>query len=291
MFDYKKFSVLQYNQILHDWFLGKVPEDTNIFNIPFLSLERNDQVLFFTFEGNRWLKVDKAGWWCQTFDPVQQDVISDRRFFNKNRTSETLGLGHIAYTRRPAKGITYKSIMIKNADITRNNNRVNVNVNRHFFFNVETFKKYKEYQFSTHCGLHYYEKVANNGKVLKTSIRVRKQHDHLSTYNLVISTDPKTKKVILTLNKDYKKESIEYTKFKDCDIDNIYNKYSMFEFDLTAEQEVFEILENVRGLLKEHINNTYEGLKEKGYNTDLISSVLKRIEVIESDEHQIQRST
>lgn len=286
MFDYKKYSVQEYNEILKNWFNGIVPNSTDIFKYNIKSVTKNDNTLLIIFFNNCWLKVDNKGWWCEFYSDETRDIISNRHFYQSHRTSESLGLGHVAYTARPAKGITYKNMVVCGADISRNLNRVNVNVRRQFHFNVEHFKKYKEYQFNTDCGLFFYEKVNNKNEVLRTTARVSINKD---TYGILIERSKDRNDVVIELNKNFEKEIRMKMKFKDCSIDNIFNKYIMFEFDLNADQKSFDIIENVRTQLKSHISNTYTRTKEEGSNVGLLSQLLKRIEVIESDEYQIQR--
>lgn len=287
MFDYKKYSVLQYNEILKEWFLGHPPIDQDIFSHKVHHVKRTVDTLLIIFENNQWLKVDKRGWWCEQYCDETRDVISNRHFYTKHRTSESLGLGHVAYTSRPAKGITYKNMIINGLDVSRNDNQVNLNIYHKYHFNVQHFKRYKEYQFNTHCGMFYFEKVNSKNEVLKSSVRVQKGKD---VYSILIEWNKNRKEVMIELQKNFSREKrFAMPMFKDCSIDNIFNKYIMFEFELTAEQKHFDVVENVRTLMKEHVSNTYNKVKEEGLNADFIGQVLKRIEVIESDEHQVQR--
>lgn len=289
MMDYKKYSVHEYNTILRDWYYGKPPEDTNIFKYSINHVKRNVDNMLIMFDNNHWLKVDSEGWWAEAYSDDTRDVISNRHFYTKNRTSESLGLGNIAFTSRPAKGITYKNIVLKGVNITRNDHTiVRVNCRNHYHFNTQQFKKYKEIQFNTNCGLSYFEKINNKNEVLKTVIRVSDKESK-DTYSCNLEWDRNRNVVNMQLYKNFQREKLFPMKFKDCSIDNIFNKYIMFEFELITDQKNFEALENVRTLLKKHIQNTYTKVKEDGLNTTLISHVLKRIEVIESDEHQVQR--
>lgn len=287
MFDYKKYSVHEYNTILKGWYEGIEPADTNIFKKKYKSIKRNVDNLMIIFTDNHWIKIDKNGWWSMTFCDNTQDVISDRHFYSQSRTSESLGLGHIAYTRRPAKGITYKNIVLNSANISRKDNCVHVNVYRKYLFNVEYFKKYKEYQLSTDCGLVYYEKSNYKGEVLRSSVRV--VGTDKSLYNVSLERSNDRKKVIMEVHKNFKKEKRLIMPFVDCDIENIFNKYIMFDFELTSDQSHFEIVEMVRTQLRKHVENTYKAVKEEGKNADLIGRVLKRIEEIENDEYQVQK--
>lgn len=288
MLDYSKYSVLEYNQILLDWFNGNPPVSPDIFTHKVHHIKRSvdDKTLLIIFENNQWLKVDKKGWWCEKYCDDTRDVISNRHFYQKDRTSESLGLGHIAYTSRPSKGITYKNMIVNGLDVSRNDNRVNLSIYHKYLFNVQHFKKYKEYQFNTHCGMFYFEKVNSKNEVLKTSIRVTKGKE---TYSMLLEWHKDRKRVMIELVKNFSREKRLEMPFKDCSIDNIFNKYIMFEFELMCEQKDFDVIENVRTLMKEHVLNTYTKLKEEGLNADLVGQVLKRIEVIESDEHQVQR--
>lgn len=288
IFDYKRYSVLQYNEMLKEWFLGKPPLDHEIFSQKINHVKRSydDKTLMIIFDNNQWLKVDNKGWWCEQYCDDTRDVISNRHFYQKHRTSESLGLGRVAYTSRPAKGITYKNMIINGLDVSRCDNQVNLNIHHRYHFNVQHFKKYKEYQFNTHCGMFYFEKVNKKNEVLKTSIRVQKDKD---VYSVLIEWNRNRKEVMVEVQKNFSREKRFPMPFKDCSIDNIFNKYIMFEFELMAEQKHYEVIENVRTLMKEHVLNTYNKLKEEGLNTDLLGQILKRIEVIESDEHQVQR--
>lgn len=288
MFDYKKFSVLEYNQILSDWYLGKEPKDINIFKYEVQHVLHQNQNLIIKFTNNHWLRVDNKGWWCEAYSDDTMDVISNRHFYTKSRTSESLGLGNIAYTSRPSKGITYKNIMINGTDISRNGNSVRVNMNKHYHFNVEKFKKYKEYQLNTHCGLSYYERVNNKNEVLKTAIRVTDK-ENKDTYSISLEWGSGRKFVTMDVHKNYSRETRFNMSFKDCGIDNIFNKYLMFEFDLTSEPKDFTIVEKVRTLLALHIQNTYNKAKEEGLDVSVLGQILRRIEVIESDEYQVQK--
>lgn len=289
LFDYKKYSLLEYNTILRDWFYGKPPQDTNIFKYVVHHCVRNVDTVLIKFHNNHWLKIDRDGWWCAAYCDETRDVISNRHFYTKNRTSETLGLGRVAYCRRPAKGITYKHIMINGLSIVRNEHtRVNLNIPYKYNFNVQLFKKYKEYQLQTHDGMSYFEKVNNKNKVLKTVIRVTDTTTK-DTYGMSIEWDKSHKHVVMELHKNFTRETRFNMSFKDCDIDNIFNKYIMFEFDLTAEPKDFTVVEKVRTLLAVHLQNTYNNIKNEGLNADFIGQLLKRIEVLESDEHQVQK--
>lgn len=289
LFDYKKYSLNEYNTILRDWFYGKPPTDTNIFKYEIHHCVRSVDTLLIKFHNNHWLKIDRDGWWCEAYSDDTMDVISNRHFYSKRRTSETLGLGHVAYCHRPAKGITYKHIMINGLSIERNDhNRVNLNISQKYYFNVQYYKKYKEYQLQTGCGLSYYEKVNRKNEVLKTVIRVN-DTENKDSYSISLMWNKNRKYVNMDLYKNYGRETRFNMSFKDCDIDNVFNKYLMFEFDLTAEPKDFTVVEKVRTLLAVHLQNTYNNIKKDGLNADFIGQLLKRIEVLESDEYQVQK--
>lgn len=275
--------------MLEKWYYGVEPKSTDIFQYKVKNTHRNLDNLLITFQDNQWIKVSKDGWRSESYSDDTQDVISNRHFFIKNRTSESLGLGNVAYTSRPSKGVTYKNMILGNVDISRNDNRTHVSVPYLFSFNVEAFKKYKEYQFNTHNGLYFYEKVSNKNVVLKTCITINDSKNE--RYSMTIERCSTTRKVIIRLSKNFSslRESIIKTNFKDCGVDNIYNKYLMFEFDLTAEQKDFEIVDKVRNLLKSFIQTTHDNLKNSDINPSVVGNILRRLEVIESDEYQVQK--
>lgn len=283
MLDFKKHSVLEYNKLFQELYNGENP--TIHFTLPVLSITRkNDHEVTITFSGNSWIVLHKFGWDSYTYDADCNDVLSSRQFFYINRKSESIGLSQIGYMWRPSKGITYKHFRLNGCDINRNEQtRASVYVPRQFSYRVEVFKKYKEYYLSTHCGLCYYEKISSKG-ITSTCIRVKDGNDEFSL-NLSKSS---SKQITMIVHKNFKNHSTFVMNFKNCDIANIYNKYLMFNFDMTANPEVFEIVEKVRVGLKTHLINTNTRLNEQNKSSHIIWSSIKSLEVMENDEYQIQ---
>lgn len=286
IFDYKKHSVLEYNDLLRELHCGSNP--TINFTIPVQVSTRSNKGVTITFSENRWINTRDDGWESCNYDVLSGDVIYSRNYFSVDSRSgaESVGLDLVSYIRRPAQGITYKSVHLNGLNIFRyDKGQIRCDNKRIFYFSLEPFKKYKTYTLNTDCGLVYYEKQSYKNGTLDSSVRVKGDKDD---YALSINRNKKTNNVEISLSKNFKRVSIIELSTKDCSIEHIFNKYTMFNIEMTCTPEEFEILENVRALLKRHLVNTYNHVKEKKQNTNIIWTALKAIEVMEDDEYQIQ---
>jgi|AGFS01.1.fsa_nt_gi hypothetical protein len=290
IFDFKRYSVKEYNEFLNQfWFDGRT-FDASIFTSKVLETKRSPQVLTIIFEKNTWLKIDKRGWWCKYYDDNIQDVITSSNFYNKEKHSESCGFDDIGYVHRPSKGVCYKNFIIKGLDISRRGEKVLSAIVPHVFtYRVEKFKKYQEHNFSTHSGLSFYEKVNNQGKVLRTTIRTT--GNNRETYSMSIHHEKKNK-IKVNFHKNFERlDYVQYFDYKDASIDFVYNKYVTFNFDMIADPVLFEIMEGIRVFFKKNIEDTYSVLKEQDKHSSFIKQLLNSIEVMEDDRTQIQERT
>lgn len=290
IFDFKRYSVKEYNEFLNKfWFDGRT-FDESVFNIKVIKTERSPQVLTIIFENNTWMKVDKRGWWCKYYDNNVQDVITSSNFYNKEKHSESCSFDDIGFVYRPSQGVCYKNITLKGCDISRRGEKVlNVIVPNVFTYRTEKFKKYQEHNFSTHSGLSFYEKVNNHGKVLRTTVRVT--GEGRDTFSMSIYCEKKNK-IKAVFHKNFNRaDYIQYFDYKDASIDFIYNKYVTFNFDMIADPLIFEVMEGVRVFFKKNIEDAYSVLTEQNKHSSFIKKLLNSIEVMEDDTTQIQERT
>lgn len=289
LFDYSKHSVQEYNDLLNRLYLG---EEVDIsFKLPVLEIETNPpRSTRISFPDGIWIDVDGRGWDAHKFNQPGENHSSSRTYYviGKRDSSETLNIGNSYYSTDKNGIIDHKRIFVKNTNAHwYNNSKLVLTSNGTYSFNVEYFKKYKEYQLHTDTGLSYFEKVSYTNGTLSTSIRV--QDKNKNKYSISISRNSKTKGIEFILSKDFKKGTVHSFHCKDASIDTIYNKYTMLEFDLTASAEEYEILSSVRELLKTHIKELYTKLKKDNKNATVVWNILKKLEEFEDDEYQIQR--
>ncbi|WNV47189.1 hypothetical protein ENKO_080 [Klebsiella phage fENko-Kae01] len=272
--------------MLSELYHGK--RDTVPFNCEIKEITRKPGVVLVILSDNSWLSLGSSGWTAKTYDPDIQDVIYENQFYSKDRTSESIGLKHVSYVHRPAKGITYKTYHMRGVEISRHDNdRVYVGQHRYYAYRFNKYKKYSEHHLTTHEGLTLYEKVNNNGRVLQTSIRV--EGNNKTTYSMHIKCISK-KEIEISMHRNFEREQrMHRFKYRDASIDFVYNKYVTFDFDMLANPEEYEVFDGVRTFFKSNILCTYNRLKDDGKNVTLFSKFVKAIEVMEDDQSQIQK--
>lgn len=189
------------------------------------------------------------------------------------------------FLRRSSKGITYKvSVLPSGVEITKNKNRNTITLKDVYAYNVYKYKKHYERALVVYnrdsatsnfkAALEIIETQRKNGSVRYSKILLYSANSKIKQecFYEVQMKELSKGKVQLYISKNCRTGQTFEFKMPDASIENLFKPEHMFEFDLLASDEYFQIVNTIR-------NESIRILNEKVLNggCNVLRTVLNNI--------------
>lgn len=286
-FDFTKYSLQEYIDMFKEFYRT----DGNSF-LPFDYVREDTPRIHLTLEDGSVLIIEKISF---AFYPSSDKTYCHAIRYTEEKNNIMLYMDGINFTWRKGKGLVYKDMNLGKIGITRSTKQKRTTVFlpdsyafstiKHAKYNKHTLLVYKyidgsatgQYTgYSNELELH--DKQRANGSTRESYGLVR--HCTIngikeSFLEISLKQTPKKGVVEMTygLNLDTFKKKKVLMNFPDASFEHLFNPEYMFEFELLADQESFEIIETFRT----EVISRIKGAMKPGGNCTILNTVLQNI--------------
>lgn len=290
-FDFAKYSLKEYIDMFKEFY----STNGNSF-IPFNYVREDVPRIHLTLDDGAVLIIDKGSF---AFFPSNDHTYCPAVRYTEERNNQMLYMDGLNFTWRKGKGLVYKDMNLGSTGsglgITRvtKQKRTTVFLPDSYAFSTFKYAKFKKhsllvYKYMDGSGsgqytgymnaLELHDKQRTNGSTRESYGLVR--HCTINGNNesfLEVSLKETPKKGVVEmsygLNLDYFKKKKVLMHFPDASFEHLFNPEYMFEFELLADQESFEMIETFR---TEVISRIKAAMKPGG-NCGVLGTVLQKI--------------
>lgn len=290
-FDFTKYSLQEYIDMFKEFYRT----DGNSF-LPFNYVREDTPRIHLTLEDGSVLIIEKISF---AFYPSSDKIYCPAIRYTEERNNIMLYMDGMNYTWRKGKGLVYKNMNIsstgKGLGITRSTKqkRTTVFLPDSYAFSTIKYAKYNKHillvykyidgsatgQYTGYSNvLELHDKQRANGSTRESYGLVRHctiNGNKESFLEISLKQTPKKGVVEMSygLNLDAFKKKKVLMNFPDASFEHLFNPEYMFEFELLADQESFEIIETFRTEVVSRI----KGAMKPGGNCTILSTVLQNI--------------
>ncbi len=288
-FDFSKYSLQEYIDMFKEFF--RTNGDSFL---PFNYVREDVPRIHLTLEDGSVLIIEKTNF---AFFPSSDKIYCPAIRYTEERNNIMLYMDGLNYTWRKGKGLVYKDMNLgsKGIEITRvtNQKRITVSLPDSYAFSTFKYAKFKRHtllvykyidgsatgQYTGYSNeLELHDKQRTNGSTRESYGLVRgctingKKESFLE---VSLKETPKKGVVEMTygLNLDSFKKKKVLMNFPDASFEHLFNPEYMFEFELLADQESFEMIETFRT----EVISRVKGAMRPGRNCTILSTVLQNI--------------
>lgn len=296
IFDYKKYSLLEYQNLFSAYVQSGGTTELP-FDYKFL---RTDKIVYvlqvLDGEANLFLYPSGEFHFCNS----GIHSLNTSTSFTKDWSTESYSAEHVHYLRRKSKGITYKKFTLSGAEIEYVDGNASLNSYNRFRYMLKKHAKHYEHNlrvlmknedgfsgtFWCTDGLYIKEMVRKKTQIVVSSqLNIRLTSSRFQYYRITIkahSSHRKGEYVIDMDNGSGNRYQYEVKNFPDASIVNLFNKELMWEFDLMAEPDVFNIVQTIREHAPMYLRTV---LDDRGTcsNNEVINRVLQNMENVNKD--------
>lgn len=286
-FDFAKYSLQEYIDMFKEFYRT----DGNSF-IPFDYVREDSPRIHLTLEDGSVLIIEKISF---AFFPSSDKIYCPAIRYTEERNNIMLYMDGLNYTWRKGKGLVYKDLNIGKIGITRVNKqkRTTVFVPESYAFSTFKYAKFNKHilmvykyvdgsatgQYTGYSNeLELHDKQRANGSTRESYGLVRGctiNGIRESFLEVTLKQTPKKGVVEMSYgrNLDSSKRKKVLMNFPDASFEHLFNPEYMFEFELLADQESFEIIETFRT----EVISRIKGAMKPGGNCTILNTVLQNI--------------
>lgn len=286
-FDFSKYSLQEYIDMFKEFY--RTNGDSFL---PFKYAREDSPRIHLTLEDGSVLVIEKISF---AFFPSSDKIYCPAIRYTEERNNIILHMDGMNFTWRKGKGLVYKDMNLGNIGITRvaKQRRTTVFVPESYAFSTIKYAKYNKHtllvykyidgsatgQYTGYSNeLELHDKQRANGSTRESYGLVR--HCTINGNKesfLEVSLKQTSKKGVVEmsygLNLDTFKKKKVLMNFPDASLEHLFNPEYMFEFELLADQESFEIIETFRT----EVISRVKGAMKPGGNCTILSTVLQNI--------------
>lgn len=290
-FDFSKYSLQEYIDMFKEFY--RTNGDSFL---PFDYVREDTPRIHLTLDNGSVLVIEKTNF---AFFPSSDKIYCPAIRYTEERNNIMLYMDGMNFTWRKGKGLVYKDMNLgstgEGIEITRSTKqkRTTVSLPDSYAFSTIKYAKFKRHillvykyvdgstkgQYTGYSNeLELHDKQRANGSTRESYGLVRNctiNGKNESFLEVSLKETPKKGVVEMSygLNLDTFKKKKVLMNFPDASLEHLFNPEYMFEFELLADQESFEMIETFRN---EVISRVKEAMKPGG-NCGILNTVLQNI--------------